>query len=319
MEEAEKRISGDWIELKGKANDFHGLLDMLSIPPYELKSAAERLRLSVEQGVVEFKRVGLNHVLSILEAARFKSLAADHMKAQEKNLGVLLFTTLSQRLLCAELMPLSRPAEEKHSFGVESLQVGGILTDVKARVRANPALRAHPSIKNILMQVQRYNAENQKMRELIPTIRPEMRTSFLANFTSTFEEIIGSIRRHYAVLLQEEQSAEKARKEGFSLSLMPLKELAPLLLGQGREISRFRSTLAYAREEKYKTREILVKLYDGRQAVLKLFDEEAKAYRRICQRTQQPDIDACSLALATGFRDELVAILDRQGRKEEPA
>ena len=319
MVELEKRISGDWIELKEAANDFHLLLDALALPSYELKAAADKLRLSVEQGIVEFKRTQLSPVLVALETARYKSLAGEEMTGHEQFLTTLLLVILAQRLLCAELLPMSRPPEEKRSFGIESLQVGVILQDVNARIKRNPALRSHAAIKNILMQVQRYNGENQKMRELLPTIKPEMRTSFLANFTRTFEEIIGSIRRHYLSILHEEAAAEKARQEGFSLGLMPLKELAPLLVSQAREIARMRSTLAHAREEKYKTREVLVRLYDGRQAVLKLIEDEGKVYRRICQRTLQYDLEACSLAIATGFRDEIVGILDKQGRREEPA
>ena len=146
-----------------------------------------------------------------------------------------------------------------------------------------------------------------------------MRTSFLANFTRTFDEIIGSIRKNYLSLLQEEHTAEKSRQEGFSLALLPLKELSPLLMSQAREVARIRSSLAHARDEKYKTREFLVRLYDGRQAVLKLIEDEGKAFRRICQRTLQYDLDACSLAVANGFRDEIVGILEKQGKKEEPA
>ena len=319
MPDLEKRISGDWIEIREKANDFHSLLDMLAVPPHQLRAAAQTLRRCVEQGIVEFKRTFLGPVLVALEAARYKSLAADDMSAQERSLTVLLLSTLIQRLLCMEMLPLARPREVKRSLGIESLPVDAILADVNTRIKVSPEQRSAPAIKNILMLVQRYNGENQKMRELLPTIKPEMRTAFLANFTRTFEEIIGSIRRHYAVLLQEEIASEKARQEGFSLSLMPLKELAPLLNSQAKEISRIRSTLAYSRDEKYKTRESLVRLYDGRQVVLKLVEEEGKVYRRICQRTQQENLDACSLSMASGFRDELVAVLEKQGKREEPA
>jgi hypothetical protein len=273
----------------------------------------------VEQGIVEFKRSLLSRVLVALETARYTTLAPDDMSAQERSLTVLLLGILVQRMLCMEMLPMARPREEKRSLGVESMPVDGILSDVNARIKANPEQRSSPAIKNILMLVQRYNGENQKMRELLPTIKPEMRTAFLANFTRTFEEIIGSIRRHYGAILQDEIAAEKSRQEGFSLSLMPLKELAPLLISQAKEICRFRSTLGHAREEKYKTRESLVRLYDGRQVVLKLLEEEGKAYRRICQRTQQGDLDGCSLLMAAGFRDELVTVFDRQGKREEPA
>ncbi len=318
MPDLEKKISGDWIDLREKANDLYTLLAVLAVPPHQLLSAAEALRFSVEQGIVEFKRTQLSPVLVALEGARYTSLAGDDMGAQEKSLTVLLLTILIQRLYCLEVLPLARPHEEKRVFGVEALQVSAILNDLNSRLKSNPGLRAHPAVKNILMQVQRYNGENQKMRELLPTIKTEMRTSFLANFTRTFDEIIGSIRRHYASILEEEAAAGTAHKEGFSLSLVPLKELAPLLVSQAREVSRFRSTFAHAREEKYKTREALVRLYDGRQVVLKLVEDESKAYRRLCQRVQQEDMDSCASAMATGFRDEIAALLEKQGRREQP-
>jgi hypothetical protein len=319
MVELEKRISGDWIELKEKANNFHDLLDALGVPSYELAATAAKLRLSVEQGIVEFKRSMLSPVLVALETVRYKSLAAEELAAQEKSLAALLLVILIQRLVCTEALPLSRPREEKHSLDVEALQVSAILADVNSRVTSNTALRSNPAIKNILMQVQRYNNENRKMRELLPTIKQEMRRSFVANFSRTFEEIVGSIRRNYAVILQEQLDAENVPREGFSLSLMPLKEFAPLMASQAREIARIRSTLGHARDEKYKTREVLVRLYDGRQAVLKLIEEEGRLCRRICQQAQQRDLEACSLAVANGFRDEIAVILDKQGKRDVPA
>jgi hypothetical protein len=318
MVELDKRITGDWIDLRGKANDFHALLETLAVPPADLRVASETLRHSVEQGIIEFKRTLLMPVFSTLETARYKSIPAEEMGKQEAALAVLLLAVLTQRLLCADLLPMSRPPEEKRIFGVDTLEVGAILTDVNARIKQNPALRAHGAIKNILMQVQRYNGENQKMRELLPTIKPELRTSFLANFTRTFEEIIGSIKRNYLAVLQEEVTVQKGKKEGFSLTLVPLKELAPLLATQAKEIARIRSTLAHARDEKYKTRESLVHLYDGRQAALKLVDDEARSYRRLCQGLQQDEL-SCAEAMANGFRDELVTILEKQGKREEPS
>lgn len=317
MSDLEKRISGDWIELREKANELHMLLDALDVPPHQLRASSDALRRSVEQGIVEFKRTMFAPVLVALEAARYKSLAPDDMGAQEKSLSVLLLAVLMQRLYCMEGLPLARPQEEKRDFGVDSLQVGAILNDVNARLKANPGFRGHPAVKNILMQVQRYNGENKKMRELLPTIKPEMRSSFLANFSRTFDEIIGSIRRQYASILQEEASVDKTPKQGFSLSLVPLKELAPLLATQAREVSKFRSTLANAREEKYKIRESLVRLYDSRQVVLKLVEDELKMYRRLCQKIQPDDIDGCANAMAMGFRDEVASLLEKQSRREE--
>lgn len=101
--------------------------------------------------------------------------------------------------------------------------------------------------------------------------------------------------------------------------LLPLKDLAPLLASQAREIARIRSTLAHAREEKYKTREVLVRLYDSRHQALGLIEDELKMYRKICKENLQYDLDACAQEIAMGFRDQIVGILEKQGRREEPA
>ena len=317
MVELEKRISGDWFELREKAGDFHALLDILRLSPAELRDAASKLRLSVEQGIIEFKRTVLTPVLVALETARYKSLEGDEMVEQERPLTGLLFCILVQRLLAADLLPLARQRDQAVSAG--SLEVSSIVAAVRARIKSNPAFRAHPAIKNILVQVQVYKKENQKMRELLPMIKPEMRSSFLANFSRTFDGIVASIRRHYAALLQEEAAESKSKQPDFSLALLPLKDLAPLLASQAREIARIRSTLAHAREEKYKTREVLVRLYDSRHQALGLIEDELKMYRKICKETLQYDLDACAQEIAMGFRDQIVGILEKQGRREEPA
>ena len=316
MADLEKRISGDWIELREKANDLHALLELLAVLPPELRDAADGLRHCVEQGIIEFKRTQLAPTLVALEAARYTSLEAQELETRERALAALLLSTLVQRLVCVEAVPLSKSSREEPSVSADDLQVSAILADVNARVKTEPALRGHTAVKNILMQVHRYNSENKKMRELVATIKPEMRQSFLANFTKTFDAIIASIRRNYSVLLQEQVAAVVTRKEGFSLAEAPLKELAPLLMNQAREVSRFRSTLAHAREERFKTREVLVRLYDSRPAVLKLVEDEAQEYRRLCQHVPSVRGEDCVGAMAAAFRDEVAAILDRQGKKE---
>jgi hypothetical protein len=318
MPELEKKISGDWIDVKAVMGDLYGLQDLLVLPLPEIKSTTERLRFSVEQGIIEFKRALLSPVLSVLETARFKTLEAPEIGEQERSLTQLLFVVMVQRLLAMEIVPLSKAPETKRDFGIGDMQVNVILSDVNSRMKATPALRARPEYKNILMQVQLYNRENQKLKELLPTIKPEMRNAFLGNFTKTFGEIIGSIRRHYLAILQEEAAGDKARQAGFSLAHLPLKELGPLLTDQAREFSRIRSTLAYARVERYKTREVLVRLYDQRQEALRLIEEEAKSYVKVCRDFAAVGAEGCVTRTADGFRSEVVAILERQLKRETP-
>jgi hypothetical protein len=318
MVELEKRITGDWIDIKEKLNDLNGLLELLKPSIAELQMAADKVRLSMEQGIVEYKRSTLSPVLAVLEMVRYRSLAAEEIHEQERSLTQLLLIVLVQRLIALELLPLPKP-QEKKEVGVDDMQVNVILSDVNARIKTNPALRAHPAIKNILMQVQLYNKENRKLKELLPTIKPELRTSFLKNFTKAFSGITGSIRKHYSSLLQEDLQEESGQREVFSLSLLPLKDLGVLLTAQAREYARMRSTLAYARDEKYKTREILVRLYDQRQEAIRKIEEELDVYRTICRTNPRFPLESCVAEVADGFRAEVVNILEKQIRWEAPA
>jgi len=51
-----RRISGDWIALKEKLNDLYALLDVFGVTASELRAESVHLRLSVESGIVEYKR-----------------------------------------------------------------------------------------------------------------------------------------------------------------------------------------------------------------------------------------------------------------------
>ncbi len=311
MIELEKRITGDWIDIKDRLGDLDGLIQLLGLSTAELQAAVDPLRLSLEQGIVEFKRSTLSPVLSILETVRYKSLVGEEIAEQERVLTRLLLVVLIQRLIAMEMVP-SAKAPERRDIDIDSMQVNVILSDLNARMKADPGLRANAAVKNILMQVQLYNKENRKLKELLPTIKPELRASFLANFTKTFDTIIGSIRKHYKGILQAEIAAMEAGQEPFSLQQVPLKDLGPFLTAQAKEFTRMRSTLAYAREEKYKTREILVRLYDQRQEALRMIEEEVRMYRVVCKRAPRFEIEMCVLGIADGFRSQIIGILEKE-------
>jgi hypothetical protein len=317
MVDLDRRISGDWIALKEKLNDLHALLDAFGATASGLRAENERLRLCVESGIVEYKRSRLAPVLSGLETARFRTLATDEIAGHELDLSHLLLTVLVQRLIATGQVPLSKPPEPKPDFGVDGMQANVILSDVNSRIKTAPALRANPAVKNILVQVQLYKREKAKMRELLPTIRNEMRGAFLGNFAQTFNGITESIRRNYSVLLAEEAEAEKPSRPAFSLALMPLKSIAPLLTEQAREFCRTRSTLAHAREDKYKTREILVALYDGRHDAIRLIEEERKHSAGFCVEVPQFSAETCASGIANGFRDEIVGVYERQVKRDD--
>src|SRR5271157_2066106 len=121
MVELEKRISGDWIEIKSKANNLPGLLEFLAVPALTMRSASSKLRHCVEQGVVEFKRTLLAPVLVALETSRYKSLDGAEMGEHEGSLSLMLLAILVQRLLATQVLPLSKQQRRKPVVDVDTV------------------------------------------------------------------------------------------------------------------------------------------------------------------------------------------------------
>lgn len=317
MSDLDKRISGDWIDAKETVGDLYAMIERLDVTAGDMKALASRLRLAVEGGIVEYKRSALMPIFTVLETARFKSLSQEEILALDRPLAVLVFAVLAQRLIVLDALPWRRTeAAERRDFSVEAMHVNAILKDLNMRVAADPELRAHAAVKNIMAQVAIYNRETAKMNELKSTIRPEMQTAFMANFNKTFATALASIRRNYEVILREEEERRQAaeKKDRFSLQDLPLRDLAPFLLSQARELARVRSTMAYAREEKWKMRETLVGLYDRRQETVALVEREPAEYGRLCAGVPKLTPEACIREATLGLRDELIALCERQSR-----
>ncbi len=317
MVELERRITGEWIEMREAGGDLPGLDDRVRLTEAELREQAGRLKLAVEEGIVEHKQSVLRPVFTSLESMKYQTLPSTELDAYRRAMDALLFIIMAQKLLAAGTLPLGKTAAPA-GIAAGKLDVQAILTDVRRRVQADSGLQKHPAIKNILLQFQLYQKEWEKMQELAPNIREENETTFKQNFRAVFQRTFESIRRHYAGFLQEKEAHRGREQPPLDLlRRLALKELVGPLLRQAQAISRIRSTLGYAAEERYKTREILVRVYERRRETLDLVELEMKKYRELCERAGQPDPDCCALAASARMRDELVRILEGIARSRQ--
>jgi hypothetical protein len=267
---------------------------------------------------LEYKGSILRSVFVALEEMQYQSVRFEELAAHERPLEDLLFTILLQRMVCLGAI---RPAKVKlaQPISAETLAVNAILADIKNRIRENPETQKHPAVKNIFVQVALFQKEKKKMEELMPMIKDELRGSFKANFHRIFQRIFASIRKNYADLLTEEETSrlqEDSRSD--ILYRASLKSLSPLLAEQAKEASRLRSTLTFARMDKYKTRAILVSLYKSRSAYLRLLDRENLAYGRLCHELSSESGIDCPATLGRRLASELVRILEKLARLEAP-
>jgi len=318
MVDLERRTSGDWIEAREAAADQYTLVKYFQLTPERLHDIARSLRLSVEEGVLEYKGALLRPVFTSLESMQYQSVSFVELELHDRPLENLLFVILLQRLVCSGVIA---PAKGRTVIPIptEAIGVNAILADIKQRIRLNGDFQKHPSVKNIFVQVTIYKKEKKKMEDLLPTIMEDKRETFRRNFQEIFQKIFDSIRKNYADLLAEEE-ARRLEQEGQSdiLYRASLKSLNPLLSDQAKEVSRLRSTLAFARADKYKTRAVLVSVFKDRAFFLGLMDKENAVYARLCAELGRRSGLDCPAALGKRLGGELVRVMEKLARVEAP-
>ena len=317
MIELERRISGDWIDLREASKNQYSLIEYLELDSEALERLAEELRRAVEEGLIEYKDMILRRTFITLEAVQFQSVRFEELKAREQPLKDLVFIVMLQRLLCTGVIPLSK-SKSAGSLNPDDLDVSSVLAEIRNRIKMDPHFQKHPAVKNIFVQVALYQKERKKMEELLPTIKPEKKEVFRANFGATFKGIFDSIKKNYTDIINEEESLrlEKENRRDL-LYRVPLKDLAPFLHNQAQHVCRICSTLAYAREDKYKTRGILVDLFKRKEEYLKRIESEQRVYRSLCAEIGLMGTSDCPIRLNNRLRDELIHALGRLSKTIE--
>ena len=317
MIELERRITGDWFDLREAGKDQYALIEFLKLSAQDLGRLAEELRGAVEEGLSEYKDMILRRAFITLEAVQFQSVRFEELRAREQPLKDLVFIILMQRLLCTGTIPLPK-SKEAQGLSPDELDVSGVLAEIRNRIKRDGNFQKHPAVKNIFVQVALYQKERKKMEELLPTIKADKKDVFRANFGATFKGIFDSIKKNYSDILKEEESRRLAKENRQDLLLrVPLKDLAPFLQNQAQAVCRLCSTLAYAREDKYKTRGILVDLFKQKEEYFKRIDSEQRVYRSLCAEIGLMGTSDCPIRLNYRLRDELIHVLERMSKVEE--
>jgi hypothetical protein len=317
MQDLERRISGDWFDLREAGKDQYALIEYLGLSAQDLGRLVEELRGAVEEGLIEYKDMILRRTFITLEAVQFQSVRFEELQTREQPLKDLVFIIMLQRLLCTGVIPLPK-SKEGQSLSPDELEVGAVLAEVRNRIKRDQNFQKHPAVKNIFVQVALYQKERKKMEELLPMIQAEKMDVFRANFGTAFKRIFDSIKKNYTDILKEEETRrlEKENKKDL-LYRVPLKDLAPFLQNQAQHVCRICSTLAYAREDKYKTRAVLVNLYKQKEEYFRRIESEQRVYRSLCAEIGLMGTSDCPIRLNYRLRDELIHALERMTKVEE--
>ena len=303
-----RKIRGDWFEVRESYDEIYEFEDVFAFSLSELNTIVSDLRTSVEEGVTEYKQHKLSQLYTYLESLQFDSRGFDDLGKNAREFAHLLYVVLIQRLLATGAVPI-RSGEHAEDADEDSEQMGmkEILEEIKQRLPEQPDLKQHAAVKNIFMQVNIYKRELANMQKLLPNILQEKRESFLANFKQTFAAITEKIREQYRQI-QREDDAVAAREIAPTnpLKKHDIKPLAKIFEDQGKEFSVVRSTLQYAADERYKTRDILANILERKDRLGLLISAEQDRYAEL-----EPGPGGMRIMSRT-FGAELIAVLQRQ-------
>ena len=309
MQDLERRVTGDWYDVREAARDAESLAGYFKIPEDQLKTQIEKLEFALEQGVVEYKRSSLAPLFNMLENARFSSPAFDVLKKQLGFTGALLFVMLVEKQYADGALKIAHEKRQAQGVAPEALDLKEILKDINSRIKQAPDSAKNPLIKNLLLQASQLRAERENMQKLLPTIKAESRETFLQNYQKTFAGYVEKIKRNYAALIGEELPQVEGPRP--ILELVDLGAVAENLAAQCEAVSRLRSTVAFVIEGKYKIRDILLGLANRKAPLLALLTRETALYVKMESAVAPGRLEGDG-STARAFCREIIRYLERQ-------
>lgn len=279
MNDLDTIIRGHIFEIKEHIEDIFALEEYFGFTAEDLEQAAEELKKSVENGVLEHKNRTLTSVFSFLEGLKYDAKGFDRLESFIQPLTRLVYIILAQRLIAKGTLRISGiKGEDREESGIEEkdLSIKEILADVQLRIKNNPETGNDQRIKSILLQVRQYRTELEKKQNLKPNILPEKREAFEANYRKIFEQLFKKIRETYYSILASEDETRNQPERQKQLTDYDLHPAVSVYNRQFEAYSSLRSTLLYAVRERYNLREIFTDLDRKKDAYFNLLEEEYK-------------------------------------------
>lgn len=292
MSELEKKIIGDWYEIRSALDEPDTMIDFLDISPREFMQGAKNLRFSTDQGIVEYKHELIRTILAPLDSLKWDSKAITNLDGAVRMSAMSILTPAVQRLFALGGLRLYSARGEEIEEEAESEKDGTnqeqdlpdiktIIADVQEIVKQHPELRNNPEIKRILAQLKYYNTELKKMQSLEPNIPPEKKEGFRKNFQTTFHQINQKIRNAYQTLIDEELQKNRPPETKPLLKRYDFSQFENLYREQVQNASRLYSTISFVKKERFQMREILIDLSAGGPALMNLFTRELEEYKKL--------------------------------------
>ena len=268
----ERHIRSNWYDIKNLPLKYHSIQKLLPIKNEVLISTVQELSLTNEN-LALFKQNLIHALFFSLEEAQYQSLNTDELRTQSNEMKRVLFLILLQRLVILEL--LNKPNGASSYTNTDNrLNISEIINDLKSRMIKNPELRNNISVKTILIKIRQYQNEKTKLTEILQRCTVDQRKKIAENSRMTFNQILNSIYINYSKLVQTNEKSQLGSLSETKDRKATNTQINSILLKEAELCSTFISTVSFAANEKYKVRQLLKSLENGKQNLTKLFEQE---------------------------------------------
>lgn len=285
MEELTKQIKRDFFDIKENINNPDKLMELFSFSKEEFESIIHDLKFSVENGLFEFKITSANLILEPLKSLQYDSRAMNSFDDQIKRARGLLAVTIIQRLIAVGAVKVT---DQKTEGSLEAVPepvdlppIKEVLEFLNKEIKTNPDYMKDPLIKKIIMYRKMYRNETLKMNDLTANVSEDKRIALRRNFEATLGEQVTKMRETYNEIIN--MKLEKEIKPGPQNILLryDFKSMGRFYLIQIEAFSKLLSTLIFARNEKFQTRELLLNLTRDQKGLTDLVNKERGEYCNI--------------------------------------
>ena len=307
MVELDKIVHSNWFEIREKYDNIFSIDEYFNLSVPELNDLVQSLRLSVEDGVLEFKRKTISQCLNFIESLKYDTKQFAQIGSYALASTRLLYIILIQRLFANGQLTPGKQEKDQNDLQEEFKEkdIKTIMSELQTMVKEDQSLTQKQEVKNILLQFRIYQKELEEMNKLKNNIPKEKLPSFLQNFKNTIDGITGKVQDNYNRLLKEKSAPAAPVFSKGDVRRYALRSLSPAFQKQAETASRIRSRFLYARNERYNTREIF-------EASLSLFSEfrdtlnvEEALYKQL-----EPE-DSFRVQLIRTFTNELIRRIEK--------
>jgi hypothetical protein len=288
MDLLEKRITGDWIEIREKLNTPQRMKAYLKLEEFKLSTLPGDLRSSTMGGIVEFKKRLGGSVFNFLTKLGYTTPNQNEILGAEADIRVLLYILCLQTQFVTGQVKPSKDAEGPlaGSNPRNRPPVEEVVAEVRARMAGNPDLAKNPHVKNIFMEIQLYQKEFSQFSALSPQIPDDRAPTFFANYKKRLDGILDNVHSHFRDirLAEDDEMRREFQKQEEDVFVLP--ELVKSVSAQAQALAKVRSSIFHALQEGYQIRNLLLKLVEGKEPYMLMLDEEL----RLLDSRQEPGV-----------------------------